>query len=206
MLKIGLTGGIGTGKSVAAKMFSLLGVPVYNADERARVLLDTDSALKNRLTELLGAEVLNPEGKPDRRIIAGRVFGNPQLLEKLNALIHPEVKKDFEAWCIQKQQAPYIIKEAAILFESGANEGLDDVILVEAPIDIRIERIIKRDKRSLEEINAIMERQWPDHEKRSRCAYHILNDGRKAIIPQVIQIDRELNERSIKSNEQTRTA
>ncbi|MFM9057188.1 MAG: dephospho-CoA kinase [Bacteroidota bacterium] len=206
MLKIGLTGGIGTGKSVVARLFNLLGVPVYNADLRARWLMENNLDLKKSIRGLLGSEVFNENNNPDRKKIAELVFSNPELLSRLNALIHPAVANDFTSWCEQHKSEPYILKEAAILFESGADAGLDSVILVEAPEDIRIKRVMNRDSRSEGEIKDIMKQQWSDPIKRERCAFHIINDDASAVLPQVLEIDRNLRQLTINNQQDAGTA
>ncbi|MCE2846356.1 MAG: dephospho-CoA kinase [Sphingobacteriales bacterium] len=206
MLKIGLTGGIGTGKSVVARLFNLLGIPVYNADFRARWLMENNPKLVENIKILLGSEVFNENNKPDRKKIAEVVFSNPEALNRLNALIHPAVANDFTLWCEHHVSAPYILKEAAILFESGADAGLDHFILVEAPEDLRIKRVMKRDLRSETEIQAIMKQQWPESKKRERCAYRIVNDDKLAVLPQVIEIDKKLRELTIKNQQDACTA
>lgn len=206
MLKIGLTGGIGSGKSVVARLFNLLGVSVYNADLRARWLMENNSELLDSIKILMGNEVFNENNKPDRKKIAERVFSNPDLLTRLNGLIHPAVATDFTVWCEQHIAEPYILKEAAILFESGADAGLDHVVLVEAPEHIRIKRVKKRDLRSESEIMAIMKQQWPESKKREHCAFHIVNDDVHAVLPQVIEIDRKLHDLTIKKQQDAGTA
>lgn len=160
---VGLTGGIGSGKTTVAKLFMELGIPVYNSDSRAKELMSKSEALKNAIRELLGEDSYKNESL-NKKYIADKVFTNKNLLQKLNEIVHPAVKKDFIAWA-GKKKTPYVIQEAAILFENGSYKNFDRIILVKAPKLERLERIIKRDKRSKEEILMRMENQWKDSEK-----------------------------------------
>ena len=164
MKVIGLTGGIGSGKTTVAGFFKELGAPVYIADDAGKNLMITSPKVKTSIIKLLGP--LAYEGKvPNRKFIASKVFGDPPKLEALNGIIHPAVAKDFEQWKA-KQTAPYIIYEAAILFESGGYKKCDAVILVTAPLEKRFARLQTRDQSSSEEIEARMLHQWSDDRKR----------------------------------------
>lgn len=160
---VGLTGGIGSGKSTVAEMFKDLGIPVFIADEEAKALLAADPEVVSEVTALLGPEAYK-DGHPDRAWIAGRVFAEKELLNKLNAIIHPAVAARFAAW-YKAQEAPYVIYEAAILFEHGGHKKCDRVILVTAPEDIRLKRVVKRDRTASETVKARMAHQWPDEQK-----------------------------------------
>lgn len=190
-MKVGITGGIGTGKSTVTRIFKSLGIPVYNADEAAKRLMLTNAQLSSALRELFGKDIF-PEDKPfDRRKLAAIVFHQPELLAKLNSLVHPAVGEDYIQW--QKHQtSPYTLREAAILFESGTHIDLDAVIMVDAPEELRIQRIKERDNRSEEEIKAIMQRQWSSEEIRSRANFIIKNDELHALLPQVLHIHQQL--------------
>jgi dephospho-CoA kinase len=170
---VGLTGGIGSGKSTVAGMFRDLGVPVFIADEQARYLMEEDAGVINAIKALLGAESYK-QGKPDRAYIASRVFHDSALLAGLNAIVHPAVAKRFAEW-YKTQQAPYVIYEAAILFEHGGHEKCDRVILVTAPREVRISRVIARDKISREEVLSRMQHQWPEDRKIPLADYVIEN-------------------------------
>jgi len=170
---IGLTGGIGSGKTTVAGYFAALGVPVYIADEEAKKLL----FLPETVAEVMGAfgsDVLS-DGLPDRKKLAGLVFNNPQKLAVLNGIIHPKVKEHFAEWVSGHYDKPCVIKEAAILFESGSYKDCDAVILVTAPKEIRIQRVMKRDNVSETEVLARMERQWDDERKAALSDYIIIN-------------------------------
>ncbi len=145
-MRVGLTGGIGSGKSLAASVFEALGVPVYYADLRARELMDHDPSIKRGLTELFGPKALGPGGAPDRGAIASAVFGHPERLAALNALVHPAVGRDFLRWASAKTEegAPYVVEEAAILVESGAARAMDAIVDITAPEELRIARVLER--------------------------------------------------------------
>lgn len=171
---IGLTGGIGSGKTTVAKMFQDLGVPVYIADEEAKKLNDTSKTIIKGLKKLLGGTIYSADGKLNRKKMASMIFNDAELLAKVNNLIHPEVAKHFEKWTAL-QTVPYVLKEAAILFESGSNKNCDKVILVTAPEEIRIKRVMNRDKVSREEVLSRMKNQWSEEKKRKLSDFIIEN-------------------------------
>jgi len=190
MLKVGLTGGIGSGKTTVAEIFAQLGIAIYISDNRAKALMVNDIDLQSSIINLFGDEsYIN--GRLNRSYIASIVFSDKKELEKLNALVHPALKKDFDLWATQ-QTSPYIIKEAAILFESNANIGLDKVILIEAPQHLRLSRVMNRDKVSSEDVLARMDKQWSDERKRVLSDYRILNDDKCSVLEQVLKIHDEL--------------
>jgi dephospho-CoA kinase len=186
MLKIGLTGGIGSGKTTVSEVFAQLGIAIYLSDDRAKALMVNDEELQSAIISLFGEESYKI-GQLNRPYIASKVFSDKKELVKLNALVHPALKKDFDLWCIE-QTSPYIIKEAAILFESGANKGLDKVILVEASTELRLSRVMKRDKVSSESVLARMDVQWSDERKKALSDYVILNDEKCSVLEQVLKI------------------
>lgn len=181
---IGLTGGIGSGKSTVAKMFENLGVPVYIADERAKLLMDTSAEIKQQLIALFGDSAYTVQGL-DRAFIASKIFSNKELLTKMNAIVHPKVGEDFNDWLTQ-QKTPYIIKEAAIIFENNQQAYYDYIITVTSPVNERIKRVVKRDKKSEEQIKAIVNNQLPDEEKIKLSDFVIVNkrldDTRKKVV------------------------
>jgi dephospho-CoA kinase len=189
-LRIGITGGIGSGKSIVSHLFSLLGIPVYNADAAARTILDTNTALQSDVLHAFGEQILN-NNVIDRSKLAAIVFHDEAKLKQLNALIHPYVFRDFEDW-ENNQQSPYTLREAAILFETGIWKQLDHIILVDAPEEIRLQRVQQRDNRSRSEIEAIFRRQWSSSEKRKLAWRIIENDEKHLVLPQVIAIHSEL--------------
>ena len=190
MLKIGLTGGIGSGKTTVAKMFSCLRIPVYNSDIRAKAIMQEDEQLKEQLVQAFGERAYD-SGKLNRPFLASLVFSDELELQKLNAIVHPAIQKDFDQWA-SMQKATYIIKEAAILFESGANRGLDKVILVEAPEDLRIERVLKRDAVTKEEVRARISKQWTDSQKKPLSDFVIMNNEKSLLLEQVLKVHEEL--------------
>lgn len=170
---VGLTGGIGSGKTTVASFFKDLGIPVYIADDAGKRLLAENSDIREKVSKLLGVAAYN-EQVPDRKYIANRVFKDKDLLEKLNAIIHPAVASDFQDW-VSKQTSEYIIYEAAILFEAGGYKKCDLSILVTAPHELKIGRLQKRDDSTVEEIEARMGHQWPDEKKAKLADFLIEN-------------------------------
>ncbi|HEX5111919.1 MAG TPA: dephospho-CoA kinase [Saprospiraceae bacterium] len=187
---IGLTGGIGSGKSTVAAIFSTIGIPVYESDARAKALMNEDPDLKTKIKALLGSDAYK-NGEINRAWIAERVFADKNLLEQLNAIVHPAVKKDAIAFAHEKanEAAPYIIKESAILLEENLTEELDAIILVVAPLGTRIERVMKRDGASREQIEERIRNQWTDDIKIPLADYVIFNDGERSLLEQVMDID-----------------
>lgn len=173
MTIVGLTGGIGSGKTTVAKMFGALGIPIYIADVEAKKLMNRSKVIKRKLIVLFG-ENAYVEGKLNRPYIANIIFNDKSYLEKMNAIVHPKVARHFKRWAA-KQNAPYVIKEVAILFENGGNTQCDFVVTVTAPKTLRIERLLKRDDTSKEKIRAIMKNQWPDSEKMKLSDFVIVN-------------------------------
>jgi dephospho-CoA kinase len=190
MMHVGLTGGIGSGKSTVAGYFRELGVPVYDSDQRARALMEEDDSLRKAISELLGAKAYRATGL-NREYIASRVFKDDALLQALNQLVHPAVRKDFLTWSGQ-QKSPYILQEAAILFENGAYEGFDRMILVTAPKEIRIRRVMERDSVTREAVMARMENQWETSRKIPLSDYVIENTDLEKTRLRVRQIHGEL--------------
>lgn len=186
MLKIGLTGGIGSGKSTVAKIFETLGIPVYYADAEAKRLMNSSETLKKVIRQNFG-EATYENDQLNRKYLAGIVFNDPEKLELLNALIHPVTINDAEQW-MQQQSAPYSIKEAALLFESGAAENLDFIVGVYAPQALRIKRVMKRDGLTADEIMKRINRQVNEEMKMKLCDFVIINDEQELLIPQVLKL------------------
>lgn len=189
MKKIGLTGTIGSGKSVVASVFSHLGVPVYYADQRARMIMDSEEMIAAVVSEF-GEEILTEDRKINRKKLGSIVFREPSRLNFLNSLIHPKVKNDFDSWCEQHRQAPYIIHEAAILFESGFYKYFDKNITVYAPEELCIERVMNRDGLSRQEVLLRMSNQYPASQKVQLADYVIVNDEHQFLITQVLKLHR----------------
>jgi dephospho-CoA kinase len=192
MLKIGLTGGIGSGKSTVAKIFEVLGIPVYYADDAARRLMNEDKNLKEQIIGHFGRDAYS-NGQLNRSFIAKMVFNNKEKLELLNSLTHPAVMHDSEEW-LKAQIAPYAIREAALIFESGIHKHLDYVIGVSSPEELRIERTMKRDHVSREDVLKRIKSQMDETEKISRCDFVIYNDEEQFIMLQVLALHRKLSE------------
>lgn len=192
MLRIGITGGIGSGKSTIAKVFATLGIPVYYADDAAKRLMNSDPGLKQQIQNHFGAETYK-DGVLDRTFLAGIVFNDQYKLELLNTLVHPVTICDANEW-IKQQQSPYVIKEAALLFETSAQEGLDLIIGVSAPKHLRLYRTMQRDKISKEEIEKRMERQVDENIKMKLCDFIIYNDEQQLVIPQVLALHHQFIE------------
>ena len=188
MLKVGITGGIGSGKTIICRIFSLLGIPVFNADIQAKVLMDTEPEVKNILTKRFGSNIYD-KGILNRPLLASVIFGNENELAFVNNLIHPLVRESFKEWCTQYKNRDYVLHEAAILFESGLYKDLDRIILVDAPEDTRIQRVIKRDGSNPESVKARIRRQMPAEQKKGMSDYILNNDGNKLIIPEILRID-----------------
>lgn len=187
--KVGITGGIGSGKSVVCRLFHLLGIPVFDADTEAKRLMMVDPQLVSAIRGAFGADVYGENGVLNRSYLAAQVFGNEKQLARLNALVHPVVIQAGEEWASKQQHVPYVVKEAALLFESGSFKLNDYNVLVTAPITVRIERVVKRDHISAAQVEARMERQWPDEKKKALADGVVINDGTQALIPQVLKLD-----------------
>ena len=191
MLRIGITGGIGSGKSIASRLFHALGVPVYDADTRARWVMENDAALRDELRAAFGADTYDATGRLNRPALAGMVFNNPARLAQLNGLVHPHVGTDFERWATVRQQAghAYVLKEAALLFEAGSYKQLDRIITVFAPLAVRTARVLRRDpQRSAADVAAIMAKQLSEDEKMLRADHVLVNDDAQPLLPQVLAL------------------
>lgn len=172
---IGITGGIGSGKSTIAEIIEEFGFPVYYSDDRAKEIVNNDAELQLKIRELLGDEAYDASGRYDRAFVAQKVFDNVKLLNQLNALIHPAVKKDFERW-VEEQNETFLFKETALLFELKLHEACDRSILVTADDEIRIKRVMSRDKKTAAQVQAIINRQMPEHEKSAIADFVIANN------------------------------
>jgi len=189
MLKIGITGGIGVGKSIVCRLFAILGIPVYDADTRAKWVMRHDQPLKQELTEAFGPDTYTEAGELNRTYLAKTAFHDPQKLALLNSLVHPHVGNDFTNWVEANQSAPYVLKEAALMFESESWRQMDEIIVVSAPLDVRISRILQRDPhRNRQDVEAIIAKQLDEEEKMARAQHIIYNDDKQLLIPQVLQL------------------
>ena len=190
--KIGVTGGIGSGKTSVCMVFEALGVPVYYADVQAKYLMNTDPTLKSSISGYFGGQIYLG-GTLDRRKLAKIVFNDRTALKKLNSFVHPAVARDFEHWCA-RQTSRYIIEEAAIIFESGIAHRFDKIILVTAPDDMRIKRVCARDNVAPENARERIKNQMPENEKIALANYVVYNDNTRAIIPQVMEIYKQITQ------------
>lgn len=186
-LKIGITGGIGSGKTTITELFKHLGIPIYLADERAKWLMHNNFDIINKVSELF-SPMAYINGELNRPHIAAMAFTNKKLIKQLNEIVHPAVANDFKEW-VSNQTTPYIIKEAALLFESGSYLDLDAIVTVAAPLEVRVQRTIKRDNISREAVMNRIKNQLPDEVKSSAADYVINNNGNLALLPQVLQLD-----------------
>lgn len=191
MKHIGLTGGIGSGKSFVAEIFRQLGVPVFASDDAGREVQNSDPEVQQAIRNLLG-EVFLPSGSLDRKKVAEIVFTDAEKLRQLNEIVHPAVRKRFAEFCEANGNAPYVINEAAILFETGIYKSLDGTILVTAPDAIRIQRVMQRDNVTEAEVKLRMQKQWPDMKKVPLAQWTIVNDGKLPLLKQVLKIHNQL--------------
>jgi dephospho-CoA kinase len=191
MIKVGVTGGIGSGKSIVCRVFESLGIPVYYADLHSRRLVDSEPVIRNKLIGLFGPDIYNGSAL-NRPRFAAEIFADPQLLEAANTIIHPWVRKDFDRWVRDYPDKKYVIEEAAILFESGGNTQVDKCITVVAPVEVRMKRILKRPGMTPDRIREIMANQWPDEKKAALADFVIVNDEKSLIIPQILLIHDQL--------------
>ena len=192
MKKVGITGGIGSGKTTVCKVFELLGVHVFYSDDESKKLLFNDADIKRKILEAFGDAVLSASGFVDRKLLSSVVFNNKEKLEQLNAILHPAVGHRFEQWVEENKQHPYIIKEAAILFESGAYKQVDMVITVTAPVSLKIQRAMKRDNITMEQVEQRILNQMSDEDKMARSQFVVHNDEHHLLIPQILKIHSEL--------------
>ncbi len=188
-MQIGITGGIGSGKSLVSKIFSALGIPVYDADSHAKSLMTTDQILVSQIRKEFGDLSYHADGTLNRVYLAQHVFNDQSRLDRLNSLVHPRVASDYEQWTKLHLDKPYVLKEAALLFEAGSNKTLDKIIVVAAPEELRIQRVLKRDAhRTVEQIRAIVGKQMPDDKKRELADFIVVNDETQLVIPQVLAL------------------
>ena len=194
MIKVGLTGGIGSGKTTVAKVFETLGIPVYYADDRTKYLMNTDETLKASIIQHFGNDTYK-NGELDRKYLAAIVFNNKEKLELLNSLTHPITIRDADEW-MKQQTTLYTIKEAALLFESGAAQQLDYIIGVYAPQHIRVKRVVQRDNLPVEDVMKRISRQIDEEMKMKLCDFIITNNDHQLVIPQVLELHKRFSEES----------
>ena len=187
---VGLTGGIGSGKTTIANFFKELGVPIYIADTEAKALMNRSKVIKRKLIALFGDNAYQ-NGKLNRDFLSKQIFNDKDLLQKMNAIVHPKVASHFKRW-VKKQDAPYVISEAAILFENGSYKKYDYIITVTAPEEVRLKRVMSRDNSSKEKVKSVMNNQWKDEEKIKLSDYVIQNINLEEAKAQVLQIHQNL--------------
>ncbi len=195
MLKVGITGGIGSGKSYVCEIFKRMGIPVFHADDVSKEIVETDSIVKKKIIDLFGAKIYL-DGKLNRKAVSEAVFKEKKLLEKLNRIIHPAVFNQFEIWTRKYNNLPYIVKEAAIIFESGGEKFLDFVITISAQEELRIARVVKRDQAERNNVLARIKNQLNDEQRIKKSDYVIINDEKTLLLPQIINIHKDLIEKS----------
>lgn len=188
-LQIGVTGGIGSGKSLVCRIFSLLGVPVYDADSRAKSIMTSDGILISHIKKEFGSLAYHADGSLNNAYLAQTVFSDAVRVKKLNELVHPAVAMDYSKWLSENRQSRYVVKEAALLFEAGSYTVLDKIVVVYAPEELRIKRVLQRDAhRNRQQVQEIINHQWSDEEKRKRADFVIVNDESQLVVPQVLKL------------------
>lgn len=195
MLKVGLTGNIGSGKSLVAHMFTILHIPVFDADEEAKKLYRNE-AVKQELRSVFSDRIFTSTGEIDKKALAQMIFNDKAAISKINEIIHPAVRQRFITWSGQFTEAPYLIYEAAVIIESGYSKKLDRVVLVTAPEETRIGRVMKRDEVQREDVVKRMKNQWPEKRKKTHADFLIDNSGNRMLIPQVLEIHEQLSKHS----------
>lgn len=188
MFKVGITGNIGSGKTTVCKIFEVLGIPIFYADDAAKEVMVTDAELIAGIKQTFGNEAYFEGGELNRKYIAGIVFNDKEELAKLNALVHPAVFRAFDKWVLLQKNAPYVLKEAAILFESGSYKKCDRAIMVTAPLDLRIKRVTTRDGITADEVKSRNDRQFTEEKKLAMADDVIINDDTQLVIPQVLKL------------------
>ena len=190
MLKIGITGNIGSGKTTVSKVFELLGIPVFYADDEAKKVMVTDEILMDEIKFAFGKEAYFADGSLNRKHISAIVFNNDAHLIHLNSIVHPATFRAFDNWLKTVDKVTYVIKEAALLFETDAYKMCDKTVLVKAPLDVRINRVIKRDQLNYEDVKSRDSKQFSEEKKSRLTDYFIVNDDRQLVIPQVLELHR----------------
>ena len=196
MLAVGLTGGIGAGKSLVSRIFELLDIDVYISDIAAKRLMNTDPNVREALIETFGTETYNEKGEINRTYLSSIIFNDEEQLKKINSIVHPAVRTDFMTWCMMRLDQDYIVQESALVYEVGLDKYFDKVILVYAPDELRIQRVMDRDNVSREQVLDRIENQMPQSEKVELADFVIYNDGRGSVIKQVCSIHQQILELS----------
>lgn len=192
MIKIAITGGIGSGKSYISHLLETMDVPVYNADNEAKRLMVSDEGIRRELIALLGKEVYDKEGALNKPLLASYLFSSPEHVRQINAIIHPRVREDFIRWIGELKECEIAGMESAILYEAGFENTVDAVVMVYAPLELRVKRAMQRDNATEQQVRARILAQLDDEEKRSRADFTVLNDGTVLLLPQLTQVIEEL--------------
>lgn len=192
MIKLGITGGIGSGKSTVCQVFALLGIPIYDSDKQAKLLMNRSPIIRQKLMESFGKTIYQEDGTLNRKQLASLVFNSPPLLQQLNEIVHPVVKKDFMCWADSQNSAPYAIQESAILFDSGFHLLMDKTLTVTAPLEERINRVMKRDKTNRQQVQERIDSQMSDEKRLEMSDYEIKNGNQDLIIAVVLKLDKIL--------------
>jgi dephospho-CoA kinase len=200
MIKVGVTGGIGSGKSLICEVFSHLGIPVYTADDAAKMLMDHDPEIIKELSGVFGDDIYI-EGKLDRKKLADLIFKDSKLLAEVNRIVHPKVQQDFIVWCASFTGIPFVLQESAIIFESNAGKLFDYIILVTAPEETRMQRVLSRPGMTGEKILRIMKNQLPEEEKIVRSHFVIKNDETHLVLPFILSIYAKIKKDNISTQE-----
>jgi len=194
MKKVGVTGGIGSGKSLVCKIFRCLNVPVFSADDEAMILLETDLEIRLALTGFFGKELFL-SGKLNKQMLAGLIFNDKKNMNIVNNAIHPAVLERFAEWCTCQTKSAYVIMEAAIIFETGTDRFLDKVINISVPEVIRIERVCKRDGVSKEKVIERINNQLTENKRKEKADINLVNDGKKMLLPQILEVHKLFSEK-----------
>ena len=189
--KVGITGGIGAGKTICAHIFEILGVPIYNADQRAKQLMTQNAEVKQNIIEAFGEQSYYQNGKLNRKYLADQIFKDKRNTKKINQIVHPAVGKDLLLW-FESVKEPYALYEAALMIESGSSNLVDKIIVVVAPLHIRLERVMERDKVALEDVIRRKSKQMSQEEMEKSADYIIINDGSRSLISEILRIHAEL--------------
>ncbi|MEC8739221.1 MAG: dephospho-CoA kinase [Bacteroidota bacterium] len=187
-IQVGVTGGIGVGKTTVGQIFETLGAPIYKSDDRAKILMNSSDELKSQIIEAFGYDAYNRDKQLNRSYLATVVFNNPKKLQVLNSLVHPTVLEDYRNWFSEQNNVPYTIKEAALMFETDSHKSMDCIIVVTCPINLRIDRIVKRDHMKRDEVLKRIENQMSDKQRLEKAQYRVKNDGKQSIIKQTIDL------------------
>jgi len=193
-IEIGITGGIGSGKSLVCRIFHVLGVPVYDADSQAKKLMTTDGILIDQIKKEFGSLSYDDKGLLNRELLGRTVFNDPEKLAKLNSMVHPRVAVDYKQWVDEQSGVKYCLKEAALLFEAGSWQLLDKIIVVTAPDELRIKRVLQRDPhRSRADVESIIKNQMPQEEKIKKGNFEVINDESELVVSQVLKLHERIN-------------